>query len=410
MRTFLKTICLTLLAGAALQFVSCSGDDLGPTIFDTTEKPLDPNSFTFALDSFAKREFLEPYNLRFIYRMEDVGSDMDKNLTPAPYDKCVELAALTRYLWYDCYAQLAGEHEVFLKKYSPRIIHVIGSKNYNPTQGTETLGVAEGGIKITLYNVDNLDVSNISVMNEYFFKTMHHEFGHILDQTHLRPTAFNLVSNGKYDAMGWAEAEDSVTLGKGFVSPYASSAAAEDWVETLAMYITTDSILWNQMLNTASADWELVDVEDYTAYERLLTWGCDLDTIGYFHASESGSDNKVYRRAYERDADDHIVLDDNGKPIPVDLDGYNGRDVLTQKIEFVRQWLKENYFIDIDELRNMVQERTYVKNADGTWALDSHGRLVNRLIQPVEGYSRLIDQLTDQIYRISPNYQAADGQ
>lgn len=397
MKSILKISLLAVIAFVGM--VSCSDDNFTDSIYDTTDYPLDQTAYTFPLDSFVKREFLQPFNVKFIYRMEDVGSDMDKNLTPAPYDKSVQLAALSKWLWFDCYATLAGEKEVFLKKYSPRILHVIGSKNYNPTQGTETLGVAEGGIKISLYNVDNLDCSDIEMMNEYFFKTMHHEFGHILDQTHLRPTKFNLVSNGLYDSMGWTEAADSLVLGKGFVTPYASSAVGEDWVEVLANYVTRDELDWNAMMHTATYDWEEIDCEDWSTYMKMIAGSNNLDTIGYFKANENG-EGKIYRRVYERNDDDSIIYDAEGNPIPKNVDGNNGYDVIMEKLQMVREWLAENYKIDVDELRAMVQERMYVKNPDGTWKLDSRGRLVNRLTNPEDGYPRLIDKLTDEIYKL----------
>lgn len=384
-----------LLAG----FASCSEDDLGPSIFDTTEKPLDRQSYTFPLDSFAKREFLQPYNLRFIYRMEDIGSDMDKNLTPAPYANSVQLAVLTKYLWLDVYKTLAGEKDVFLKRYSPRIIHVIGSKSYNPTQGTETLGVAEGGIKITLTNATQLNVNDIAMMNEYFFQTMHHEFSHILDQKKLRPTSFNLLSNGKYDALGWSETPDSIAFGRGFVSPYAMSQASEDWVENIATYITVDSIAWADLLCAASYDWELIDVEDEKEYWKKAA-GADLDTVGYYQPSQSGTDNKIYRRAYLRDGNDYIILDANGKPQPIDLDGINAYDMILQKIDYVRTYLKDNFQIDLDACREMVQNRLYLKNSKGYWALDSRGRQINRLTSPTvsDPSVSIIDSLCNEVY------------
>lgn len=523
MKSLFKVLLLTVIAAVAI--TSCSEDEFTETIFDTAEKPLDKTAYTFPLDSFVKREFLEQYNMKFIYKMEEIGSDMNYNLTPAPYENSVQLAALAKYLWYDCYKELAGEHEVFLKKYSPRIIHVIGSKQYNPSQGTEVLGVAEGGIKITLTNVNNLNVNNIEMMNEYFFKTMHHEFAHILDQTVLRPTAFNLVSNGHYDSMGWSDTPDSVSIGNGFVSPYASSAVGEDWVENIAMYITTDSVLWNQMLHTAEYEWEMVDCEDQDEYDKKCSYGCNLDTIGYYKPSLSGSDNKIYRRKVRRDENDHVVLSSELKTLysgkvtfrdpsstenPKDaveewkvpgidwstvkpgavlkisaapligsgatnkpsfnlVDGDNnnvattfnwdtsvftmnmdititqamldkinatadksltisgqafiinkvelemlsqpewlhetgiiGRDVIMKKIEFCRNYLKENYDIDLDAMRNMVQERTYVKNPDGSWALDSRGRMVNKLTSITSTGKRLIDDLVDEIMKLKP--------
>ena len=144
---------------------------------------------------------------------------MTKNLTPASYEKSVELAVLLKYLWLSVYEKYASPD--FFKINAPRIIHVIGSKNYNPSQGTETLGEAGGGLKISLFNTNNLDVANIDVLNEYFIKTIHHEFAHILDQTHLRPTSFNLISRSQYDASTWTETPDSLAAGRGFVSPYA---------------------------------------------------------------------------------------------------------------------------------------------------------------------------------------------
>lgn len=402
MKNIFKFLFISAVAVAA--YSSCSDEELGESIFDTTEKPLDRNSYSFALDSFAKREFLIPYNLKFIYRMEDIGSDMDKNLTPAPYGNSVKLAVLSKYLWYDVYKALAGEHEVFLKKYSPRIIHVIGSKDYNPTQGTETLGVAEGGIKITLTNVTQLNESNIEMMNKYFFKTMHHEFSHILDQTKLRPSAFNIISNTQYDAMGWADTPDSVAFGKGFVSPYASSAVGEDWVENIAEYVTNDSISWSLLLEASRYDWELIDIEDVSAYMKLAS-GADLDTVGYYKASESGDGNKIYRRVYERNAAGYIVLDEKGKPKPVNVDGYSGYDVIMQKVDFVRNYLMDNFQIDLDQLREMVQNRMYVKNSAGYWQLDSHGRMVNKLTQPTVSNPSvtLIDSLTNEVYSLKVN-------
>lgn len=198
---------LKILLAAVIAFVagncitSCSDDDFGPSIFNTPDLPLDRSLATFPLDTFVKKNFLEPYNLRYVYKMEDIGSDLQVNLVPATYDNSTKLAVLAKYLWYDVYNKCAGD--VFLKTYSPRIIHVIGSPSYNPSSGTETLGEAEGGLKITLYNVNNLNENDIDDLNEKFFKTMHHEFGHILAQNYSTPTDFNLLSNSTYNPIDW---------------------------------------------------------------------------------------------------------------------------------------------------------------------------------------------------------------
>lgn len=398
MNIFLMVLGLFVAAG----FTSCSDDDFTATIFDTTDYPLDRTSYTFPLDSFCKKEFLQPYNLQFIYKMEDKASDMNKNLTPARYDKSVDLAVLTKYLWYDVYKLKAGE--TFLKKYTPRIIHVVGSKNYNPTSGTETLGDASSGVKINLYNVNQLNVNDIDNMNEYFFHTMHHEFSHILDQTHLHPLEFNIISNSHYDASNWQHTPDSISAGLGFVSPYASMAYSEDWAETISSYITYDTVQWVRLLGSASYEWESFDISDEKAYNDTLriasangTRPINLDTIGYFYQPASGTDCKLYRRACQRNANGSVALDKDGNVVWLHTTGLDGRATILQKLELARNYLKTYYNIDIDDIRREVQARSYVKNADGTFAFDRYGMLINRLTQPDANGKTLIDALREEV-------------
>lgn len=382
MKSKLRILLFAFVAMAAVGFTSCGDDDdFTASIFDTTDYPLDKTAFTFPLDTFIKKNFLEPYNLKFLYKMEDIGSDMNKNLVPAGYSQSVDLAVLSKYLWYEVYEKYAGDE--FLKRYSPRIIHVIGSKNYNVSSGTETLGDASGGVKINLYNVNNLNVTDIENMNEYFFKTMHHEFTHILDQTYLHPTSFNTISSSNYDASGWSEQPDSVVAGLGFVSNYASSAATEDWAEILANYVTRDSISWAQLLETARYDWEFFDIDSRNDYTKLLSPGCDLDTIGYLKEMNNGQ-FKIYRRLCLRNDDGTVALDADGKAQWLDLNGIDGRAIILQKVEIMRTYLKENYNINIEDLRREVQQRTYLTRADGTFVKDQFGNLVNRLTSPLE--------------------------
>ena len=399
MKFTFKTLLIVSIIAVSAGFVSCSDDDdFTATIFDSDPSIdyLDKSLYTFPLDTFCKKEFLEPYNLKFIYKMEDKGSDMNKNLTPATYDKSVDLAVLTKYLWYDIYKDVASDE--FLKENSPRIIHVIGSKNYNPSQGTETLGDASSGVKINLYNVNNLDASNITMMNQYFFKTMHHEFAHILDQTHLRPTSFNTISNSNYDAAGWSDSPDSLKSGFGFVSSYASSAVAEDWAECLSVFVTSDSISWNKLLNSASYEWEEVDCKTVNDYNKLLKPGCSLDTIGYFKEADNG-ENKIYRRKCLRNADGSVSLDKDGNVQWIHETGIDGRAVILQKIDLVRNYLKEHYNINLDLLRREVQTHMYVTNEDGTFKVGRDGYLINKLVSVLPSGETLMDSLRQEVYK-----------
>lgn len=398
MKFNLKSLLFVAVAALSAGFTSCSDDDFTSSIFNTdpTQDYLDKTLYTFPLDTFVKKEFLETYNVKFTYKFDDKGSDKNKNLTPATYEQSLDLAVLTKYLWYDVYKDLAGEE--FLKKNSPRIINITGSKNYNASSGTETLGDASSGVKINLYNVNNLDVTNVDMMNEYFFKTMHHEFSHILDQKILHPTSFNTISSSGYDASGWSDSPDSLKAGAGFVTPYASSSVSEDWAESMANYVTMDSLAWKQKLESADFEWEVLDCSSRTEYEKLLSPGCNLDTIGYFKQTQSGVNNKLYRRKCLRNADGTVALNEKGQPQWLHETGVDGRATILRKVELVRTYLKENYNIDLDELRKMVQERTFVTNPDGTFVVNN-GNLVNKLTSVQESGKTLIDELRDEVNR-----------
>lgn len=385
-----------LLSGS---LASCSDDDFDATIFSTVDKPLDRTAYTFPLDTFVKVHFQEPYNMKYLYRMEDVGSDMDYNLVPCSYDKCTILAVLCEYLWYDAYKEVVSEE--FLKKYSPRIIHVIGSPAYNPSSGTEVLGTAEGGLKITLYNGNNLSPSDIEYMNEMFFKTMHHEFSHILNQNVNRPTDFDLISNGRYNVTSWQDTPDSVALGQGFITPYGSSQAGEDWVEIIANYIVKDDNTWNRMLGAAEYDWEEVDY-NVGDFDRAVATGADRDTLGYMIkvGSYSGGQPETYkvqRKRVVRDDTNTAVLNEEGKPTFTDDDGVNGRAVILQKLGMTRDWLKENFGYDLDKMRAEVQKRQWVTDENGDFVRDASGNYINKLTYRNADGTVLIDQLLGEI-------------
>ena len=289
-------------------FVSCQEEKFTDSIFDTKDKTLDPSSYTYKLDYFLLNNYLEPYNLEFMYKMEDIATDVHYNLVPTSYKKSCEMAALTKYLWFDVYDKIAGAD--FLTEHGPRIIHLIGSPAYNPTSGTMILGLAEGGIKVSLFRVNDLDHSDVSGMNEFYFKTMHHEFAHILHQKKTYPKEYNLISSKDYNPLGWQNRHDYVALSLGFVSPYAGSQTREDFVEVIANYIVKTNEWWAEAFAIASLGWEQ---EDKNRPETV-------------------------------------------KPSE-DKDGVDGVAVLLQKIDMCKEWLRTKWNLELDSIRNEVQYR-----------------------------------------------------
>lgn len=389
---------LMLTAGLAAGFVSCSEDEIEGTIFDTTEEVLDPNSFTYALDKFAEENFLVPYNMRFLYRIEDIETDMTYNLVPATYEKSIEMAALMKYLWLDVYKENVPD-KAFLAKYAPKMLQLLGSPAYNPTSGTKTVGLAESGVKISLYKVNELDVNNIEDLNEYYFKTMHHEFSHILHQTKVYPESFQEISTGNYDGFGWQDRADVEARTLGFVTPYGSSGVSEDWVETIANYIVKNDTEWNKILEDAKYDYEreTVKIEDFNISDPSIAWyepvyAGDGTIIEY----------EVVYYSVSRDEDGNVIWETDPETgeqtlIYIKNDDVDGPAVIEQKLEMCRTWLKESFSIDLEVIRQAVQERQYLMK-DGEYVFDDGGNYINLLTRKLDGKDiTLMDSLVNDI-------------
>ena len=357
---------LLLVAVAAMSLSSCSEDKLGPTIFPDVDESLDPTSYSYQLDKFLRENYLQKYNLTFLYKMPDISTNMNYNLVPAEYSNSVDLAVLCKHLWFDVYDKVAGEN--FLKTYGPRIILLIGSPAINPSSGSETVGLAEGGIKISLFKVNSMDISNFQQMNELYFHTMHHEFAHILHQTKTYPTEFNTISVGRYDANNWQYRGDEVTS-LGFVTNYASSEYREDFAETIACFIVYTDAQWNRMLELASRGWATSASED------------DLDAVYYSYyyynnndsendptyvderyvitvTDEDGTVHKYYRTERDKEGNRIVVYDVEDK------DGIDGSEAILQKVQIARQWFRDAWDVDLDALREEVQTRQATYNID----------------------------------------------
>lgn len=242
-------------------FSSCrGGDSFGDSIFDTSVPAVDETKATYPFDQWLYDNFVVPYNVDVKYRFDLSASDLNFQLTPADYNRSQLLAHLIRYLFYDVYTKFSGED--FMKKYGPRIFHFIGSSGFNPTTGSEVLGTASGGVKITLYKINEMkpysdgvtyNGADVNILNENYFHTMHHEFSHILHQTKSYPVTFGQVTSGSYDPINWQDRDSVWTHSHGYVTHYASSATYEDFVETLSSIITDTKHRWMNRIINATA-------------------------------------------------------------------------------------------------------------------------------------------------------------
>lgn len=260
---------------AAFLLVSCGEEKLDPN-----SQILDSNVEMNEFDEWLVDNYVTPYNIEFIYRMEYIESDMNYYLVPAQYEKSVQIAKLMIHLCLQAYDEVTGDKE-FIRTYFPKMIHIIGSAAYR-NNGTMVLGTAEGGLKITLYMINSLQLDP-DYLNEYYFHTMHHEFAHILHQTKPYSSDFEMISGTDYVKDTWNDAfkNDADAQQHGFITPYAASEANEDFVELLSTYITNTPKFWSDMLKTAGKDGSAIIEQKFDIVYNYMknTWGIDLNDL-----------------------------------------------------------------------------------------------------------------------------------
>ena len=260
---------------AAVLIVSCGEEKLDPSsqVLDST---VEQNEF----DEWLYDNYVLPYNIEFLYRMVYKESDMNYYLVPAEYNKSIQIAKLMIHLCLEAYDDVTGSRD-FIRTYFPKMIHIIGSAAYR-NNGTMVLGTAEGGLKITLYMINSLQLDP-EYLNEYYFHTMHHEFAHILHQTKPYSSDFDMISGSEYVNDSWNStySSDEEAQQVGFITPYASSEPNEDFVELLSTYITNTPAYWSSMLKTAGTTGSGIIQQKFDIVYNYMknTWGIDLDEL-----------------------------------------------------------------------------------------------------------------------------------
>ncbi len=286
-----KIYLLLAISLMAFSFSACSDDELNPesVIIDT------PKDDWTEFDTWLDYNFRMPYNIRYIYKFEDIQSDMSNDQAPAKILYSQIMAKIIRFLWLEPYAEVGGMD--FIRKTAPRVFAVYGSGNYVGT--IVVTGVAEGGLKITLYGLnwleDNTELIynngvddkdgyrikvNVDYVNSTYLKTIHHEFMHILCGQKNYPRDFNLISQDDYAAQ-WNSLSDEAAAKLGFVRNYASQSPGEDIAEVYCQYIGWTEEQWQAKLTQAGAEGAAKIERKLAIVKQYMkdSWGIDLERL-----------------------------------------------------------------------------------------------------------------------------------
>ena len=274
MKKYLLYALLAVSTGIAL--VSCSEDDLNAESVITIDKK-QANDF----DKWLTVNFVNPYNLEFKYRYEYKETDANYYTVPAELNQAIEMAHLVKYLCLESYDEVAGID--FTRNYFPKMIFTIGEWEYR-NNGTFILGTAESGKKILLTGVNYLDTykSSPAALNHFYFKTIHHEFTHILNQTKEYSAEFKLITGNSYVADSWSkEPFDVGYLERGFISDYAQHSDTEDFAEMMSLYVTNSKEQWDEWMAEAGENGApLLQAKlDIVKSYMKDSWGIDMDKL-----------------------------------------------------------------------------------------------------------------------------------
>lgn len=256
--------------GIALMITSCKkSEDLSQTVVglggDTWAKG--------PIDKYIADNFTTPYNIEVKYKWDRSEFNMIKDIVPIKEEMVIPVMDAVKKIWIDPYVDIAGE--TFIKSYSHKQFVLAGSPEYN-SNGTITLGTAEGGRKVVLFVLNKFDRNNAPEIKR-MLKTIHHEYGHILNQNVMFSPDYQRITPNGY-TVTWFNFTDAVANPLGFITTYSRAAPGEDFVEMVAVMLTNGKLGYEAIVRAqpAAAQAQLRAKEAIVVNYYKQAWGIDF--------------------------------------------------------------------------------------------------------------------------------------
>ena len=211
-----------------LLMFSCSKDEL------SSESIFKEYNYRYTeFDSWLQRNYVEPYNVRFEYRMPDRETSFNYWVSPPNIKESIMIAKLIKFTTLEAMVEMMSSGDetadpaLFVKSYFPKVLYLVGSFEIS-SSGSTALASAENGLQINILGVNFFEYHKDA---ERIAGTMLHEFTHILDGIHGSPAEFKDITLSDYVGDRYTSLTDD-PYQKGFVSNYARSHYSEDVAET----------------------------------------------------------------------------------------------------------------------------------------------------------------------------------
>lgn len=223
-----KYISMILAACSVLVMSSCTKDEVSSESIFKEE-----NHRYTEFDSWLQRNYVEPYNVRFEYRMPDRETSFNYWVSPPNIKESIMIAKLIKFTTLEAMVEMMSSGDetedpaLFVKSYFPKVLFLVGSFEIS-SSGSTALASAENGLQINILGVNFFEYHKDA---ERIAGTMLHEFTHILDGIHGSPAEFKDITLSDYVGDRYTSLTED-PYQKGFVSNYARSHYSEDVAET----------------------------------------------------------------------------------------------------------------------------------------------------------------------------------
>lgn len=267
------------------------------------------------IDKWLTTTFVNPYNIEVVYRYERNFTDVARDISPVYYEKVEPMMTAVLKTFLKTYEEVAGK--AFIKKYTPKQFVLYGSPSYNDN-GSITLGTADNGRRIVLYELNSLDFTKPAQVKRPIH-TIHHEFTHILNQNIEIPPAFEQISKSDYTA-DWTGSANTAAVAKslGFITQYSRSSFGEDFAEMTSFLLVDGQIAFENYCSTTNAK----AAADLRAKEKLV--------IAYFK-DYYNIDFKILQAAVQKSLKDNYNAEE-----PADISQSLSNSLINNKISTIR--------------------------------------------------------------------------
>jgi len=277
---------ITKLIGLALLitlFFQCATDDTNTNYVAPGNPDISSINDQYLYNNNGKSLF-EIYGTATRWRWNDNFINPAERAIPIDADLVIPSTKIVEYLWAGPYAATGTDANKFVTDLFPAELVYMGSYIYND-DGTVKLGFAEGGARVTLLNMNALDFENgdwLANPGRGVLATVHHEFSHIVHQSHGIPVGFNTISES-YLGNGWSNGvsrDDAIKLG--MVRNYGTLNEFEDFCEIISHLLVvdkatfeTDFINQKDCSTLTDAD-EIVNCRELNEGRQLIAQKVDL--------------------------------------------------------------------------------------------------------------------------------------